>query len=82
MRFPRQSAIKQIRKSCLECCSSQVKQIMFCAITDCPLWYLRFGTFPKTRIRNDKRYEKLFNPENFKDGAIYGPEEDVERLSI
>jgi len=82
MKIPKQSAIKQIRKSCIDCCSGQIKEVMFCPITDCALWYLRFGTFPKTKIRRDKRYEKLFNPQNFESGAMLGPEKPTEELTI
>jgi len=82
MNIPKQSAIKQIRKSCLECSGNQNKQILFCQITDCPLWYLRFGTFPKTKIKKDKRYEKLFDPTNFAENAMYGPEKDVDELTM
>jgi len=55
---------------------------MFCQITDCALWYLRFGTYPKAKIKSDKRYEKLFDPTNFEENGIYSPEHDVENLTI
>lgn len=82
MTFPKLFALKQIRKSCLECSGNQTKQVLFCQIIDCPLWYLRFGTYPRTKIKQDKRYEKLLNPTNFIKDGIYGPEYDVEELSM
>lgn len=81
-KIPRPSPIKQIRKSCLECSGNQVKQVMFCQITTCALWYLRFGVYPQRKVKEDKRYEKLFDPKNFEEGAVFGPERDAEELTL
>ena len=75
MKIPRQSPLKQIRKQCLECCCGSVKTIRFCHSTDCPLWYLRFGKFPKTVLREQgRKYEQLFDKDNFKNGAKFLPD--------
>lgn len=72
MKIPRQFPLKQIRKYCLGCLSGAVKSIRFCHDTDCPLWYLRFGRFPKTVIREyGKKVEQLFDKDNFKIGAKF-----------
>lgn len=72
MKIPRLSPLKQIRKQCLDCCCGSVKTIRFCHSIDCPLWYLRFGKFPKTVLREQgRKSEQLFNKDNFKNGAKF-----------
>lgn len=83
MKIPRQSPLKQIRKQCLECLGGGVKSIRFCHYTDCPLWYLRFGKFPKTVIReHGKKIEQLFDKENFKIGAKFCPNKEVSSYKL
>ncbi len=83
MKIPRQLPLKQIRKQCLDCCSDSTKSIRFCASTECPLWYLRFGRFPKTVIRTKgKKWEQLFDKENFKKGSKFLPEKEVEEYKL
>ncbi len=73
MKIPRQSPLKQIRKQCRECSGDSTKSIRFCSDCTCPLWYLRFGKFPKTYVREmGKSAEQLFDPNNFKSEAIFG----------
>jgi len=75
MKIPRLSPLKQIRKQCLDCCCGSVKTIRFCHSIDCPLWYLRFGKFPKTVLREQgRKYEQLFDKDNFKNGAKFLPD--------
>lgn len=75
MKIPKQSPLKQIRKQCLDCCCGSVKTIRFCHSIDCPLWYLRFGKFPKTVLREQgRKSEQLFNKDNFKNGAKFHPD--------
>ncbi len=77
MKIPKQSPLKQIRKQCSECCGGSAKSIRFCSDCTCPLWYLRFGKFPKTYIRElGKSAEQLFDHKNFKKDAIFCPDKD------
>ena len=83
MRLPRPSPLKQIRKFCVDCTGGQIKTIQFCCSLDCPLWYLRFGTFPSTYIkRRGKKVTHLFNKEYFKPGAKYDPAQCVEDIEL
>jgi len=82
-KFPRPSALKQIRKFCLDCCCGSYKTIQFCCCLDCPLWFLRFGTFPETYAkRKGKEYAQLFDKENFKTGARYDPAQYVDDIKL
>ena len=83
MKIPRKSPLKQIRKHCLYCCYGSYKTIRFCATLDCPLWYLRFGRFPKTVIREKgKIFEQLFDKENFKIGAKFCPDKVISEYKL
>ena len=83
MTILKQSPLKQIRKQCLDCCSGSVKTVRFCHSTDCPLWYLRYGKFPKTIIKaKGKDWEQLFDKENFKKGSKFSPEKEVEEYKL
>ena len=83
MKIPRQLPLKQIRKQCLDCCCGSTKTIRFCASIECPLWYLRLGRFPKTVMRTKgKEWEQLFDKENFKIGAKFSPEIEVEEYKL
>jgi len=83
MKIPRQLPLKRIRKQCLNCCYGSIKTIRFCHSTDCPLWYLRFGRFPKTIIKTKgKGWEQLFDKENFRIGARYSPDIEVEKYEL
>ena len=83
MKIPKLSPLKQIRKQCLDCCSGSVKTIRFCAATECPLWYLRFGMYPKTAIRlNGHKWEMLFDKENFKNSKRFCPDKYVDEYKL
>ena len=83
MKVPRPSAIRQIRKFCVDCTCEGIKTIQFCCSLDCPLWFLRFGTFPETYIkRRGKEYAGLFDKRNFEPGGKYDPEQNVEDIKL
>ena len=83
MKIPRQLPLKQIRKQCLDCCGGSTKTTRFCASTQCPFWYLRFGRFPKTVIKTKgKEWEQLFDKENFKIRAKFSPDIEVEEYKL
>lgn len=83
MKILKQSPLKQIRKQCLECCGGGVKSVRFCHSIDCSLWYLRFGKFPKTAIREyGKKFEQLFNKENFKKDTRFSPEKETSTYKL
>jgi hypothetical protein len=83
MKIPRQFPLKLIRKQCLYCCCRQFKTIRFCADTGCHLWYLRFGVYPKTAIKlNGKKWEQLFDKENFKKGKKFCPDKYVDEYRL
>ena len=83
MNIPKLSPLKQIRKNCIDCCCNQYKTIRYCASTDCALWYLRFGMYPKTVIRTKgEKWEQLFDKENFKEGAKFCPNKYVEEYKL
>ena len=76
MKIPRQSPMRQIRKRCIECCNRSTKFVRFCASIDCPLWFFRFGKFPKSYVRiNDERSWQLFDKRNFEEGGKFCPSE-------
>lgn len=78
MRIPKQSPLKQVRKFCLQCCGGNRANVLFCYDTKCPLWYFRLGMSPKRAInQNGKRYEQIFNPENFNIGAKFSPDKET-----
>ena len=75
--------MKQARKFCVDCCCGSIKSIRLCCDVDCPLWFLRFGTFPATYVRrNGKEYVQLFDKENFKAGARYDSAQCVEEMRL
>ena len=77
MKIPRQSPLKQIRKFCRECTVGSTKSVRFCHSINCSLWYLRFGRYPKTVIREiGKKAEQLFDRDNFKKGAKFCPDKE------
>jgi len=39
--------LKAIRAKCLECSNGQPKEVRFCPVEDCQLFYYRFGKNPK-----------------------------------
>lgn len=83
MKIPKQSPLKQIRKQCLECCGGSKKSVRFCQSTECPLWYLRFGKFPQTAIReNGKSNTLLFDKENFKSDQKFCPKKEISTYDI
>ena len=49
------SALKAIRKKCLDCCGGYTKEVELCDITDCTLHPYRFGINPSTYVRNQKK---------------------------
>ena len=75
MKIPKQSPLKQIRKFCVVCCGGYLKSVRFCCDTECALWYLRFGRFPRTYVNeNGKKTEQLLNPKNFEIGGTFSPD--------
>jgi len=81
-KLPSHNPLKQIRKFCVECCENW-RTTMFCASVDCDLWYLRFGMLPKAFVRErGKKYARLFNRENFKKGARYDPDIEIEEMEL
>ncbi len=83
MKVPRQLPLKQIRKQCRDCCCDNVKTIRFCYSTDCPLWYLRFGKFPKTVIKTKGReWEQLFNKDNFKKDGKFSSDKELNEFRL
>jgi len=82
MSIPRQLPLKKIRENCLECSGNQYSGVRLCHLTDCPLWYLRFGRMPKTIIKKGGRDEEdLFNPENFQEDGKFGQDQDTTPLA-
>jgi hypothetical protein len=83
MKLPKIRPLKQIRKFCLECCGNSYTAIEFCGSTDCPLWFLRFGTNPKTLIkRKGDTYSQLFDKKLFKTGGKFCPSTNVYDLEL
>jgi hypothetical protein len=83
MNIPKQSPLKQIRKQCIECCGGSKKSVRFCHSTECPLWNLRFGKFPKTVIReNGNNNIQLFEKKNFKSGGKFSPQNKESTYAI
>jgi len=81
--LPRPSPIKQARKFCLRCCCGNLKTIRFCCDLDCPLWFLRFGTYPTIYVKQKgKDNAKLFDKDNFKAGSRYDPAKCVEDMEL
>ncbi len=83
MKIPRLLPLKQVRKQCLDCCCGSVKTIRFCAATECPLWYLRFGKYPNTIVRiKGHKWEQLFDKEKFKEGRKFSPDKEVSEYKL
>jgi hypothetical protein len=83
MRLPRPSPLKQIRKFCLDCCGGSTKSVRFCHSVDCSLWFLRFGRYPGTFVReNGKKSKQLFDKDNFKKGAKFSPDLEIEEYKL
>lgn len=84
MKLPKKlHPLKLIRKNCLDCCGNSSITVQFCASTDCHLWYLRFGKRPKTFIKmKGKKFESLFDKENFKKGGKYDPDILIEEMEV
>ena len=40
-------ALKRIRMKCLDCAAGSALEVRLCPCTDCPLWALRGGHYPK-----------------------------------
>jgi hypothetical protein len=77
MNIPRQSPLRQIRNLCMDCCGGSVKSVRFCHATECPLWHLRFGKYPKTVIREQgTKAEALFDRANFAMGGRFSPDRE------
>lgn len=78
MKIPKQIMSKQIRLKCLDCAGDNSDEVKFCTCSDCPLWYFRFGIYPKTFIRrHGEKSAVLFNPDAFKEGGILAPTKTV-----
>jgi len=81
MKIPKQIMSKQIRLQCLGCDGDEKDEIKFCPITDCPLWYFRFGTYPQTYIKSHgDKSKNLFDKYAFKDSGIFCPNKTVSEL--
>lgn len=73
MNIPKHIMSKQVRLKCLDCSENSFDYVKFCSTLGCPLWFLRFGTYPKTYIRrHGEKAKLLFDEESFKDGKIFG----------
>jgi hypothetical protein len=75
------SPLKQIRKHCLESCGGNRKDVRLCPSTECELWELRFGMSRKAVLRQrGKEFERFFERENFKEGAVVGLDNGTPKL--
>jgi len=80
MKIPHQWMSRQIRLKCLDC-SETMDDVRFCLITNCPLWYFRFGVKPQTYINSNGETSKiLFNPDTFEDGGSLPPDRTTSEL--
>lgn len=83
MKIPRLSPLKLDRKFCLDCCGGSVKTIRFCHSINCPIWYLRFGKFPRTVIKMmGKKWEQLFNKDNFKKDGKFSSDKELNEFNL
>jgi len=41
--------LKAVRAKCLECSANQPKEVKLCEISDCPLFFYRFGKNPNRK---------------------------------
>ena len=41
--------MKAIRAKCLDCCCGQASEVSKCTITNCPLYFYRFGKNPNRK---------------------------------
>ena len=81
MKIYKQIMSKQIRLKCLDGDGNEKDEIKFCSITDCPLWYFRFGTYPQTYIKaHGDKSKILFDKDAFKEGGIFSPNNSVSEL--
>jgi len=46
--------LKAIREKCKDCSNYQEKEIRYCPMTDCALWFFRFGENPKYSKRSSE----------------------------
>lgn len=82
MNIPKQSLMKQVRKSCIECCGDSKKEVLFCSCS-CPLWFFRLGKSAQSTINEyGKKYEEIFKPDNFMEGGKYSPDKNVSELKL
>jgi len=73
-----QNALDQIRLKCRDC-SDTYSDLMFCSVTGCPLWQLRFGIHAEIYIRgHGKGSRMLFEPKNFETDAMFGNNKEAE----
>lgn len=68
MKVPKQNQLEQIRKKCLDCSGFQTGEVRFCPVTECALWYLRFGCGTEVLGKN---YGDLADPSNFVEGGKF-----------
>jgi len=81
MKIPKQIMSKQIRLKCLDCCGNERDEVKFCSAIECDLWYLRFGTYPKTYIKAHGYNSKiLFDKDAFKEKGILSHKKTVSEL--
>lgn len=69
--------LKQIRKFCLECHGGYKDSVKFCMAVECPLWFLRFGSAPKTVITNNNQEQMLLDPNAFGADKFFDSEDYV-----
>ena len=75
--------LKRIREFCLGCCGGSPKEVRFCALTDCELWPVRFGSKPKAAIRRlGKNGKALLDESNFQDGGKFSPDKSISEMDL
>lgn len=45
----KKTPLRAIRSNCLECCNNQPKEVAKCTVTNCPLYFFRFGRNPNRK---------------------------------
>lgn len=68
--------IAKVPNFALRCSGNQYSVIRFCQITDCPLWYLRFGKMPAKIIQWEGKMAEKY----FEEGGEFGPGKTIELL--
>lgn len=83
MNIPKQSLMKQVRKSCIECCGGYKKEVLYCSSLSCHLWYFRLGKSAQSAVNEyGPKYEEIFKPDNFMEGRKFCPDKNVSELKL